>query len=220
VKVLRRILTAILRALLAMFLIAVIGFAALCLAVDRYGRTDQAAPADAIVVLGARVLANGQPGPDLLPRTEKAVALYRQGYAQRLICTGGYAGDPLSAAAVAARTAREMGVSSEAIHIADGSNNTREDALRSADILTPAGQHTAIIVSHPHHLLRARLLFARAGIDAYPSPTSTDVDNIPARWRIIYSVREAGLIVVDAIYPSGELPAWMYRWGRLLSEYW
>jgi uncharacterized SAM-binding protein YcdF (DUF218 family) len=214
VKVFRRIV----KTMLAALLVLVIGFFALCVGVDRYGRSDQAEPADAIVILGARVLADGQPGPDLLPRTEKAVALYRQGYAPLLICTGGYAGDPLSAAAVAARTSMNLGVPAEAIRIADGSNNTREDALRSADILAAAGQDTAIVVSHPLHLLRARLLFGRAGIRAYPSPTSTDVDGIPARWRLIYSVREAGLIVLDALYPSGELPAWMYSWGRRLSE--
>ena len=70
-------------------LIAIALFLKLCFDIDRQGRMDQAQPADAIVVLGAQVLLNGQAGPDLEPRTAHAVSLYQAGLAPRIICTGG-----------------------------------------------------------------------------------------------------------------------------------
>ena len=169
-------------------------------------------------MLGAAVLSDGQPGPDLLPRTEKAVQLHRQGLASYLICAGGIAGDPLSAAAVARRKAIELGVPAEHVLAADGSNNTREDARRVAEIMRGRQWESAIVVSHPMHLLRATLLFRRAGLEVDPSPTSTQVGDIPRRWRIVYAVREAGLIVLDVLYPEGEIADWAYGLYYFLSD--
>lgn len=199
--------------------LGVLGFVALALAVDLFGRADRAQPADAIVVLGAQVLEDGSPGPDLLPRTQKAVALYHAGMAPALICTGGIAGDPWSAAAVSARTAVSMGVPADAVFIADGSNNTREDTRRAVEIMRQHGWQSLIVVSHPMHLLRGTLLLRHAGATVYPSPTSTEVGRIPPRWRVIYAVREAGLIVLDKLYPEGEIGVWAYRlWYWLESQ--
>lgn len=200
--------------------VAASAFLVLCVSVDRYGRSDRAEPADVIIVLGASVLPDGEPGPDLLPRTEKAVALYQAGLASRLICTGGIEDDPLSAAAVACRKAMQMGVPGAAITVADGSNNTREDVRRATDIMRRQGMATAIVVSHPMHLMRATLLFDHAGIESHPSPTSTDVVRIPLRWRLTYAVREAGLILLDTLYPEGEIADWAYNiyyWIRNLG---
>jgi len=199
---------------------AIAGFFALCVSVDRYGRTDQVEPADAIVVLGAHVLPNGEPGPDLLPRTERAVRLYQEGYAPHVICAGGIAGDPLSAAAVACKKAVQLGVPAGVTFVADGSNNTREDVRRAAEIMREQGWTTLVVVSHPMHLLRATLLFRDAGIEPYPSPTSTDVEQIPMRWRLTYAVRESGLILLDIMYPEGEIADWaygIYYWLRDLG---
>ena len=61
--------------------------------------------ADAIVVLGARVNADGSPGSDLTSRTYHAVDLWLAGYAPHIICTGGFKNERLSAAAVCRRFA-------------------------------------------------------------------------------------------------------------------
>ncbi|MGQ9668526.1 MAG: YdcF family protein [Anaerolineae bacterium] len=191
--------------------LAGVSFFLLCLAVDRFGRMDQTRPADVIVILGAQVLPGGEPGPNLRPRTEKAVRLYQEGWAPVIITTGGIAGDAFSAASVAGRTAVAMGVPEEAILIAGGSNNTREDVRRAISVMRERGWHSALVVSHPLHLLRGILLFWRAGVQAFPSPTSTDVQNIPLHWRAYYAAREAGLIILDVVYPEGEIGVWAYQ---------
>ena len=73
--------------------------------VDRLGREDQARPSDVIVVLGARVNADGTPGSDLTSRTYHAVDLWQPGMAPVIICTGGFRNEPLSAASVCKRFA-------------------------------------------------------------------------------------------------------------------
>jgi len=213
----RRLLKTVFAIVVAGLLATLLAFALLCVAVDRYGRREQAQPADAIVILGARVLSNGDPGPDLTPRVEKAVWLYKQGYAANLICTGGAAGDRMSAAAIAQRAATAGGVPAGASTIADGTSSTREDAERTAEVMAARGWHSALIVTHPLHMLRATVLFWRAGIDAHPSPTTTRVENIPSRWRLFYAAREAVLLVFDVVSPDGRMPAWMLRVQRWLQ---
>ncbi|MFB0537346.1 MAG: YdcF family protein, partial [Anaerolineae bacterium] len=146
-------------------------FVKLCFDIDRQGRIDQAQPADAIVVLGAQVLPNGRAGPDLEARTAHAVGLYQAGLAPRIICTGGVKGERSSAAAVAGNLASSWGVPREAIFLADGSWQTQEDALQTAAVMAQHGWQTAIVVSHPLHVYRAKLFFEREGIVVYTSPT-------------------------------------------------
>ena len=214
----RRLVKALSTLLLAVIAVAVLGFLLLCAAVDRYGRTERLQPADVIVVLGARVLPSGDPGPDLLPRIAKAVQLYQLGYASHAISTGGAAGDGMSAAAIARRAVIGQGVPERVILIADGTSSTREDAVRTAAVMGESGWRSAIVVSHPLHLLRATLLFRRAGVVVYASPTTTHVEQIPMRWRAFYAMREASLIIFDIVAPSGQFPDWMLklqRWLRL-----
>src|SRR4051794_31314946 len=65
------------------------GVFGLAFVVDRFGQQERAKKADAIVVLGARVLPGGIPSGALRARVEKAVELYKKGYAPKLIFSGG-----------------------------------------------------------------------------------------------------------------------------------
>jgi uncharacterized SAM-binding protein YcdF (DUF218 family) len=217
-RALRRLLAFVFKLIMAALAVLLILFVTLCVLVDRYGSVERLAPADAIVILGARVLPDGQPGPDLTPRIEHGVWLYQQGYAINLICAGGAAGDAMSAAAIARREAIQRGVPADAVLLADGTSNTREDAARTAEVMAQRGWRSALVVSHPLHMLRATLLFRLAGVEAYASPTTTRLDAIPARWRIFYAAREAALLVVDALTPAGPLPTWLQRVQRWLQR--
>lgn len=192
-------------------LIAMVAFLLLCLQIDRYGRVDLARPADAIVVLGATVLPGGRPGPDLQVRTRHGVGLYQGGLAPNLICTGGVAGDPFSAAAVAGSMAQELGVPSERVFLADGSKNTSEDARQAAQVMAEHGWRTAVVVSHPLHVYRARLFFEQAGITTYTSPTTTDVDAIAQPWRFYYTVREGVGVLWPYLEAAGLPDHWTAR---------
>jgi uncharacterized SAM-binding protein YcdF (DUF218 family) len=182
--------------------------------VNRTGARDQAQQADAIVILGARVEADGQPGPDLWVRTLHAVGLFQRGLAPYIICTGGYHDDRLSAAAVARNLAISQGVPANKILLADGSMTTREDATRARDLMIAHGWQTALLVSHPLHLERARLLFEAEGLTVYPSPTSTDLAAIPWRTRAWLTAREVVGIVWFRLEDLG-LP---YEWTAPLSH--
>lgn len=182
--------------------------------INRTGARDLARQADVIIVLGARVEPDGQPGPDLRVRTLHAVSLFRQGLAPYLLCTGGYRDDRLSAAAVACHLAEALGVPADRILLADGSMTTREDAASAAALMAAHGWRTAILVSHPLHLERARLLFEGQGLVVYPSPTSTDLAAIPWRTRAWLTTREAVGIVWTGLEKLG-VP---YEWTILLSR--
>jgi uncharacterized SAM-binding protein YcdF (DUF218 family) len=182
---------------------ALILFAVLVWRVDALGRQDLARPADAIVVFGARVDPDGRPGSDLTSRTYHAVDLWNAGIAPHIICTGGFEGARLSAAAVCGRFAAQLGVPSNRIWLADGATNTAEDAKATAQILTDNRWRSVVLVSHPLHLFRARWLFQRNGVDAATSPTSTDTGRIFTPLRLWYAVREAGAVVLMSLDDLG-----------------
>lgn len=202
----KRIATAVGLAVVGLILIAVLGLAGLIWQIDRAGRRDGAVPADAVVVLGARVEWNGQPSADLSSRVAHAVAVWRAGYAPNFICTGGFKNERLSAAAVCRRLALQAGVADDRIFLADGTTNTAEDARAAAQVMAEHGWRTAIVVSHPLHIFRTLWLFRRAGVEATASPTSTAVDRIPPLLRLWYTAREAGAIIATVLDGWGWLP--------------
>jgi uncharacterized SAM-binding protein YcdF (DUF218 family) len=119
---------------------------------------------------------------------------------------------------VCQRFAVQLGVPSERVLAADGSTNTMEDARVTAQTMIQEGWRSAVLVSHPLHLFRARWLFRREGIDAVTSPTSTDTDRIFLPLRAWYAIREAGGVafaVIDgwSIVPDqwvAKLQTWVY----------
>lgn len=211
----KRVLPLVMRTLGLLVFAAAVGLAILAWQVDRLGRRDEVRPADAIVVLGARVAPDGQPGPDLSSRTLHGVALWKAGYSPYMICTGGFKNEPLSAAAVCKRLAVANGLPADRILLADGASNTVEDAVSAARVMAARGLRTAILVSHPLHLFRARWLFRRAGVDAVTSPTNTDVGRIDLPLHLWYTARETGAILVTALDGWNAVPPeWLARLQR------
>jgi uncharacterized SAM-binding protein YcdF (DUF218 family) len=183
--------------------------------INHTGSQDRAQRADAIVILGARVEPDGQAGPDLLVRTQHAVKLFQRGLAPYLICTGGYHDDRLSAAAVACDLAVSQGVPAGKVFRADGSMTTREDAASAGAMMLANGWQSAILVSHPLHLERARLLFEAQGISVYPSPTNTHLAAIPWRTRAGLTLRE----IVGILWLGLEGAGVPYEWTVPLSRW-
>lgn len=126
--------------------------------------------ADVIVILGSKVYPDGQPGPALTRRTQHAVALFREGLAQRLICSGGLGTYPPTEAEAACGLAEKLAVPPAVILLEAQAHSTEENALYTASLMRAHGWQTAILVSDSYHLYRAALLFRRAGVVVYPSP--------------------------------------------------
>lgn len=223
----KRALRTLARGLALLGLAGVAAFVGFVWRIDRYGHADLARPADAIIILGARVRPDGQPGSDLLSRIYHALDLYQAGYAENIICTGGFAGDRLSAAAVACRFATEHGVPPERVWLAAGTSSTAEDAAAAAEVMREQGWQTAILVSHPLHLYRAAWHFRRAGITPYPSPTTTAVERIAWPLRLYYANREAVAILWSVAEGWGvphewaiSVRVWLYRLSQKLMGEW
>lgn len=184
--------------------------------VNRTGAVDQAQPADAIVILGAHVNADGSPGSDLLSRTYHGVDLYHAGMAPVVICAGGVAGDRLSAGAVACRFAVEaLGLPPERAWVVQELDAwyTADEAVAVADLMRRRGLRSVILVSHPLHLFRAGWLFRRQGLEVYTSPTNTDLRRIAPPVRLWYTAREVGGFVMNALRRAPGVEP-LYDWLR------
>jgi uncharacterized SAM-binding protein YcdF (DUF218 family) len=210
----RRLSRALLTVATLVLLAGAITFLYIAWRVNHTGLADRAQQAHAIVVLGARVSADGTAGPDLYERTRHAVHLYQQGLAPYLICTGGYQGDRRSAAAVARDLAVSMGVDPARILLAEGAMTTQEDAASAWKLMSARGWQRVILVSHPLHLERARLLFEAEGLTVYPSPTNTRLDAIPWQTRAWLTLRET----VGIIWIGMEALGAPYEWTLPLSR--
>lgn len=137
------------------------------------GERDQAAPADAIIVLGAAAY-DARPSPVLEERIRHGIDLYQRGLAKRLIFTGGFGkGARFSESQVAQRYALRHDVPKQAILIETESRTTRQNLQQAAALMQAHHLKRAIIVSDPLHMARALRLAREAGIDALGSSTPT-----------------------------------------------
>lgn len=137
------------------------------------GERDQAAPADAIIVLGAAAY-DARPSPVFAERIRHGIDLYQRGLAKHLIFTGGFGnGARFSESQVAQRYALKHGVPGQAILIETQSRTTHQNLQQAAVLMKANGFKRAIIVSDPLHMARALRLAREAGIDALGSSTPT-----------------------------------------------
>ena len=134
---------------------------------------DQRRAVDAIVVLGAAQY-NGRPSPVLRARLDHALRLYNEGYAPRIVVTGGVGrGDTTSEAIVGRHylLARDV-VPGDVVVQAQG-HSTQASMTAVAEWLEAEGLHSVLLVSDPFHMYRLRLEARRTNLEAYTSPTES-----------------------------------------------
>ena len=167
-SLLKRRIVRILLAILTLWMVLCVALAGVVYA---YSRVDGAQETDVIIVLGAGLRRNGEPGPALWRRGEQAAELYQQGYADHLICSGGFTVTQSRSEADACRQVLvSSGVPEDAIVLEERSRSTEENAAYSREIMGANGWETALIVSDGYHLLRAQWIFAQQGLPVYTSP--------------------------------------------------
>lgn len=161
---------------LAFVVVLAAGYYALTLyQVHRTGRTDQARPVDAIVVMGAAQY-DGTPSAQLRARLDHVVTLWTQGLAPLVVVTGGkQPGDRFTEAEASTAYLVERGVPAEAIVAENTSRTTYDSLVGVQSLLAERGVSRVLIVSDPFHLLRSRLIAEEVGLIAYTSPTPTSV---------------------------------------------
>jgi uncharacterized SAM-binding protein YcdF (DUF218 family) len=126
--------------------------------------------ADAVVVLGAGIDSDGVLGDHSLRRALHGIRLHRQGLAPLLVLLGPQHPSGPVEAEVRARLARELGTPSSAILVLPPGRTTREEARVVHEVLAARGLRKVLLVTGGPHMLRARLLFERAGLQVVAAP--------------------------------------------------
>ena len=119
---------------LAVCLACVVGFPIaqmLC-----FGKTDYRRPADAVVVLGARVYADGRPSDALADRVRTACQLYRDGLASKLILSGGPGDGAIHETECMRRLALALGVKAGDIWLDQAGLNTQATVRNSEAVFS------------------------------------------------------------------------------------
>lgn len=165
----------------------------------RYAGKDEAAPADCIIVLGAGT--DGKiPNPVFRERLNHAVTLYREGYADTIILTGGYSpGNDRSDAAIAGAWLEAQGIPAEAILLEERSTITQENLEFAKEIMKKENLSTAILVSDPLHMKRSMMMAKNYKIEAFSSPTPTTRYQT-TRTKLPFLARETFFYVGYQIY--------------------
>ncbi len=135
-----------------------------------FGKTDYRRPADVVVVMGARVYADGRLSDALQDRVRTACELYRQGLVTRLIMSGGPGDGAMHEAEAMGRAAVRLGVKSDDIVLDRSGLNTEHTVKNTCTMLRAMGPSRVLVVSHGYHLPRIKLAYQRAGIEVYTVP--------------------------------------------------
>jgi len=157
------------------------------------------ADVDAIIVLGAG-LRNNVPSLILASRLNAAIEYSKTQGDVPIIVTGGLgSGEILTEAEAMSRYLIERGVDEYRILKEDASTNTRENLAFSKVILEELGMDTdnikVAIVSNEFHLLRAKMIAEKAGLDSIGVAAET-----PGLHRkVLYYFREAFALTAEVL---------------------
>jgi uncharacterized SAM-binding protein YcdF (DUF218 family) len=182
----------------ALVLVAILGYYAVTLyQVWSTGRSDQARPVDAIVVMGAAQY-DGEPSPQLAARLDHVAELWPQGLAPLVVVTGGnQPGDRFTEAEASAAYLTERGVPADVIVREDAGSNSYESLQGVARLLDERGLSSVLIVTDPYHALRSRMTAEDLGLTAYVSPTRTSV--VTGGESFVRHLREAAGVAIGRL---------------------
>ncbi len=172
----RRVWPRVLQVLAGIFAIAALYFLVTLWQVWSTGRSDEARPVDAIVVMGAAQY-DGRPSPQLEARLDHVVELWPDGDAPLVVVTGGNRpGDRFTEAQASATYLEDKGgIPASAILMESMGTSSYESLEGVQAMLELRGLDTVLIVTDPYHALRSKLIAEEVGLIAYVSPTPTSV---------------------------------------------
>jgi len=133
--------------------------------------------ADAIIVIS---------GGQTDTRAAHGIALYKAGWAPKLIFSGAALDDGPSNAAAMATQARAAGVPASAILTDNASQTTDQNAIDTKRLVDSNRWHTFILVTSPYHQRRADMTFHHVYGSSYTILGSSSVDD---RWSKRYWYR-------------------------------
>lgn len=159
--------------------------------------------ADAAVVLGARVYADGRPSRFLRERIEVGVRLYLDGTVDRLIMSGdGTDSSGFGEPSVMRQVAEDMGVPADAIQEDPLGVDTYSSCVNARDTF---GAGSVIMVSQEFHVPRAVWVCDRIGLSAqgaYP-PQRLTKSTVTGHVREVAADAKAMIDVLRGRVPGG-----------------
>lgn len=196
---------------LIIMLLVLVGFGlllsiALLQYINHESHQDTKVKSDIILVLGGTAIAGNScfgpicqkigfvPHPHYNPcvvaRVDHAVSLYKDGYAPKILMSGGNdKEDKVNEAETMKKIAMEFGVPEADILMEKESTSTYENFALSKKILKARNFHSVIIVTEPYHNARAELVASKLQYNYSVSPTRTspcwDENNFFANWNFI-----------------------------------
>ena len=182
----------------ALLLAPIIYVGALGYYLNNWGNVDRAQKADAILIFGTGVNADGTASLILRARTRHAYELWKRGLAPKILCTGGMGTNPPAESVVQEKLLVGWGVPASAILKEEKSTSTWENAKFGAPLL-PQGS-SVIAVSDPYHLWRCQRDCEAFGLTATTSPATATWLQLTTQQRTFLCAREAALVTRDLIY--------------------
>ena len=171
-----RVLSVVGRVLFGLFLVSFIAIQGIIL----HGmRADpEAADAEYLLVLGARVYEDGRPSAALAARLDTAYDFMQEHpEVTAILCGGQGSNEPCPEAEAMYDYMVDKGMDADRLLLEDKSSNTIQN-IENARALIGDGHKTAVVTSD-YHLARARVLMERGGLDACGIPAPTPY---PGQW--------------------------------------
>ncbi len=166
----------LIRGIVVFFIIWVVICGALGVMLVVAGDRSDAQSSDVIIVLGAGLKPNGDPGDALARRSIWAAQAYQDGLAPAILCTGGLTSTrPRSEAEACRDLIISEGVPAEAVFLEDQSRSTEQNAINAKAIMSEQGWQTAVLITDAFHMLRADWIFTRYNIPHTRHP-------VPRNW--------------------------------------
>lgn len=171
----------------------------IALVIYSFGNIYEIKKTDAAIVLGAGIW-DDKPSLVFEERINHAIYLYKNGYVDKLIFTGGKGkNNEYSDSFIARKYAIENSVPFEDIYIEEKSTITQENIFYAAQIAKDNNIETVTVVSDPLHMKRAMLMAKDSGLIAHSSPTPS-TKYITPRTKIPFLVRETLLYIGYQVY--------------------
>ncbi len=120
-------------------------------------------------------------------RVEKAVELYQQGYADKIIMSGGQLYYTLTQAQAMQEQAMELGVPQESIILEPLADSTYGNAVYCLQIMQEQGFKSALVVTSDYHSKRTEFIFNKAFKDSKINLTFCCADDPqfnPHKWWV------------------------------------
>ena len=158
---------------LLLFAIGVLFVAYSAVSILSFSQKNELVKSDAAIVLGAAAWGT-KPSPVLKERVNHAIWLYKKGYVDKIIFTGGKADEhDFTESEVSKMYALENKVKEEDILIERDSRITEQNFKYAKEVAEKHGLKTFLVVSDPLHMKRAMTMAQHYNLDAHSSPTST-----------------------------------------------